>query len=770
VVTLQIQDQRERPVLGAEWVVNDERTPVDGSARLQLTLTEGPVLGRVEAEGFLVEPVVVGHDDADQVVTISLWSDDVHWAMHAGGDVMLGRRYLEPHQGDPLLDPSDPAPGARDVVSDLAPAFSAADVRLINLETVVGELPMDQAYPGKRFLLQTPPPALDALTELGIDAVDFSNNHTYDWLDPGVQSSLDALDAADLPVYGGGLTPEQAAEPVILEHQGVRIGLLGFTSVDGRFVNNSYPVDGDPVPPQLEPAEAWQYEARTWGFAGETWSAPEQPRRAGSAWRLFSEVEDDLPDDEAAAAWQSLRQVYPELQDWVAHRGHGGAAPWDPESSTAAIRELDEQVDVVVVQIHGGFQFLPGVSQFVDRMARDSAESGADLVIAHHPHVLQGAAWHDDTLVVHSLGNLVFDQDFLATFPSAVLRTVWERDQLVEARFLPVELVGYRPVPVADAAATRTLRTVWERSWLGGYGDRTDQGVRIVQDEPHPDTRLAALALDRHTGLVLRDPPTPQSRAVDVDGEQVVDLPVDGLVDPRLGLEPGAEPDLFVGRDLFGWGTLSDRLADSRPTQAAHWLLDSPDERLAVLSDGQVVLELERDGFDEQDVTVRAVARTPLFDHRLWDASGTQPLDPEPRYALRLRARATGDGEPYLRVIVYDFDDTDPTRDPSTAVLGEHDLPIDVGRSWDDVLIELDPDWLRGEGGARANQLLTYVRLGPPRVGRATLQVADLQVLELRRADAMPAVPGAWDVVWNRGEDDQALRVQTLPGRRSSAD
>lgn len=761
-VTLQILDRRERPVLDAEWVVGDQRTPVDSAALVQVNLASGPVMGRVEADGFLTEPVVVGRDDSGEQVTIALYSSDVHWALHAGGDVMLGRRYVEPHEGDPLLDPVDPSEGAPDVVSDLAPLFTAADVRLINLETVVGELPMDAAYPGKRFLLQTPPGALDALSSLEVDAVDLANNHAYDWLDDGVVSTLDALDRAGLPRYGGGLTPEEAEAPVILEHQGVRIGVIGFTSVDGRFVNDSYPEDGEAIPADLDPAEAWQYEARSWGFASDTWTVPEAGRRAGSAWRLFKAVEDELTVDESAAAWDSLRQTYPELQDWVAHRGHGGAALWDTATSPRAIAALAEQTDVVVVQLHGGFQFLPGISEFVDRMARDASDAGADLVIAHHPHVLQGASWHGDTLIVHSLGNLVFDQDFLATFPSAVLRTVWERDQLVEARFLPVELVGYRPVPVADAQAARTVRTIWERSRLGGLGDRVDGEVRVVQGELDESIEVATLKLDRHTGLVVRQRPSADSVQVEVRKDGVAALPRDVLVDPRLGLSVGTAPDVFVGRDLFGWGDFGDRLADGRITDGAQWVFDGTDERLVVLPDGQVVLELERDGFDEQVVTSRPVARTPLFDHRLWDATGREPADPDPRYALRLRARSTGVGEPHLQVIVYDFDDTDPTRDPSTAVLGEHRMEIDVGRRWKDVLLPIPPEWLVGEGDERANQLLTYVRLDPPRVGRATLQVADLQVLELRRADAMPAVPGAWDIVLNESGETLSLDVPVV--------
>lgn len=757
--TLLIQDQRQRPVFDAELVLGELRLPVDTTSRVSVPLDEGPVLGIIEAEGFLPEPVILGLEDAGGERPVPLWGDDVHWSMHVGGDVMLGRRYLAPPEGEPLLDAADPGPGAADVVAEMAPAFRASTLGMINLETVVGELPEAQAYPRKRFLLQMPPDALSALQALEVDAVDFANNHAYDWLDPGVEATLNALEEAELPVYGGGLDAESAARPLILELDGLRVGVLGFTSVDGSFVNNRYPTDDEAAPDPLDPDEAWQYERRSWGIDVQGLSVPTAERRAGTAWRLFAQAEDGLEPAVAAQAWTSLRAVYPELQDWVAGRGHGGAAAWRGEESRAAIRALDADVDVVVVQIHGGFQFSPGVSRFVDRMARDSVEAGADLVVAHHPHVLQGASFHEGTLVVHSLGNMVFDQDFLATFPSAFLRTVWRGDTLVEARLIPLELVRYRPTPVADAAARRTLTDVWERSRLGGLSDRVDGDVKMVAGELSEGSLPATLRIEGHTGLLLPDEPEGSTSTVSLPAGELVALPMGGLVDPTLG---GVSGEIEVARDLFGWGRFEDRLADGRPTAATHWVLNSDDERIVVDSDGVPLLELERDGLDDEVVRTRSLARVPLLKHRLWSSDGSTPLDPEPRYAIRLRARASGAGTPHVRLTFYDFDDTDPTRDPGSRLVADPVIELDVGRRWRDVLLPVEPEWLVGADGAVANQVLPFVGLEPPRVGRAVLQVASIEVLELRRAEAMPTVPGHWTHVLNSSDADTEARVRVL--------
>ncbi len=41
-----------------------------------------------------------------------------------------------------------------------------------------------------------------------------------------------------------------------------------------------------------------------------------------------SSLDLDIDANEAALVWAATTEVFPELQDWVARRGHGGAAPY----------------------------------------------------------------------------------------------------------------------------------------------------------------------------------------------------------------------------------------------------------------------------------------------------------------------------------------------------------------------------------------------------------------------------------------------------------
>jgi poly-gamma-glutamate capsule biosynthesis protein CapA/YwtB (metallophosphatase superfamily) len=392
-VTIEVVDENGAPVAAnLELEGSIVATGADGRARLD-DLT-GPVLVVVSGEDLLDEPVAIGRDDAGRVVQVRAWRSlgGRRWSMHAAGDVMFGRRYNAPTDGDPLIPAADPATGAAAVVDDVRRAYLAADLRMLNLETVVSDLPPETAYPGKRFILNSWPETLAGVEALAPHAVIVANNHARDHLDVGIAETHAAMHEHGLAHSGSSPDAVGDEAPLTLDVAGLRVGVLAWTTVDGSFVNDSYPLDGDPVPGDLDPAEAWQYEARTWGFSGATWSAPTADRRIGSAWALFAAAEPELPADETAAAWTSLVAVYPELQDWVTRRGHGGAAEWSTAGSTARIAELAGEVDVVVVQLHAGFQFMSAPSDFVREVARDAIDAGADIVIGHHPHVLQGAA------------------------------------------------------------------------------------------------------------------------------------------------------------------------------------------------------------------------------------------------------------------------------------------------------------------------------------------------------------------------------------------
>ncbi|MBQ2756237.1 MAG: CapA family protein, partial [Oscillospiraceae bacterium] len=101
-------------------------------------------------------------------------------------------------------------------------------------------------------------------------------------------------------------------------------------------------------------------------------------------------------------------------------------------SNEAAIKQQIElakqQADVVVVSAHWGVEYThtPGKEQ--KELAAKLAEFGADIVIGHHPHVIQPYEWIDGTLVIYSLGNFVSAQ----TKPETMIGAMFNIDVELE--------------------------------------------------------------------------------------------------------------------------------------------------------------------------------------------------------------------------------------------------------------------------------------------------------------------------------------------------
>ena len=79
------------------------------------------------------------------------------------------------------------------------------------------------------------------------------------------------------------------------------------------------------------------------------------------------------------------------------------------------IEEAKKYADVVITHIHWGTEYKTKFDKRQEQIAEVLAEAGVDIIIGHHPHVLQAIDRIDDTIVFYSLGNFVFDQGWSMT-------------------------------------------------------------------------------------------------------------------------------------------------------------------------------------------------------------------------------------------------------------------------------------------------------------------------------------------------------------------
>jgi len=105
---------------------------------------------------------------------------------------------------------------------------------------------------------------------------------------------------------------------------------------------------------------------------------------------------------------------------------------------TGIVRELADRVDVVLVLPHWGTQYTHDTVRDQRVVARRLARAGADVVVGGHPHWVQGVESLAGGLVAYSLGNFVFDMDFMQQTQEGVLLALRFRgDRLEQARLRP---------------------------------------------------------------------------------------------------------------------------------------------------------------------------------------------------------------------------------------------------------------------------------------------------------------------------------------------
>ncbi len=115
--------------------------------------------------------------------------------------------------------------------------------------------------------------------------------------------------------------------------------------------------------------------------------------------------------------------------------------------------------DTVIVSMHSGTEYAAKPNARQNAFARAAIDAGADLVIGHHPHVVQTAEFYKGRPILYSLGNFVFDQDWSReTRDGLGARIVFDGTAVARIEFLPLTIENScQPVPAAGADSDRII-------------------------------------------------------------------------------------------------------------------------------------------------------------------------------------------------------------------------------------------------------------------------------------------------------------------------
>jgi Bacterial capsule synthesis protein PGA_cap len=118
----------------------------------------------------------------------------------------------------------------------------------------------------------------------------------------------------------------------------------------------------------------------------------------------------------------------------------------------ANIRAAAKQADYVFVGWHWNFEYKRAPSYLESSEGKAAIDAGADIVFAHHPHLLDGVQAYHGGLISYSLGNLVFS-GFAGETAQTVLVKAKVTPHAIDAKLIPVQISG-SGVPTVATGST----------------------------------------------------------------------------------------------------------------------------------------------------------------------------------------------------------------------------------------------------------------------------------------------------------------------------
>jgi poly-gamma-glutamate synthesis protein (capsule biosynthesis protein) len=130
--------------------------------------------------------------------------------------------------------------------------------------------------------------------------------------------------------------------------------------------------------------------------------------------------------------------------EFYAAAGRPGTAPGYREYVKRDIEKVRPLADLVVVSFHWGAELMPTAKDYQQDIGRRSIDWGADLVLGHHPHILQELEVYRGRLIAYSLGNFVFGSESDRTNASIILLCTYRGTSLVRVEAVPLDVNNYR--------------------------------------------------------------------------------------------------------------------------------------------------------------------------------------------------------------------------------------------------------------------------------------------------------------------------------------
>jgi poly-gamma-glutamate synthesis protein (capsule biosynthesis protein) len=184
-------------------------------------------------------------------------------------------------------------------------------------------------------------------------------------------------------------------------------------------------------------------------------------------------------------------------QEGWAKKGKPGVNYADFDRMTAVVAAAKNDCDVLIVSFHGGTELSEQANQIQRDFSHLAITAGADLVLGHHPHVLQPVEVYKDKPIIYSLGNFLFVSPAPETAITVIARVALDAHGVSRIDFIPADTNGGQP-KAADYEGTEAAFEALNRlGALTQYPQRfkvaglSDEEAAAMKPEPWTQIRDA---------------------------------------------------------------------------------------------------------------------------------------------------------------------------------------------------------------------------------------------------------------------------------------
>ncbi len=119
----------------------------------------------------------------------------------------------------------------------------------------------------------------------------------------------------------------------------------------------------------------------------------------------------------------------------------------DPDLLPGQVSDAKSRCDVLVVSMHWGVDYINFWTERQQVLGEICIDNGADLVLGHHPHVLQDVKYYQEKPIVYSMGGFVWDSSSCGADQSAIYVFELGPSSAVVTDIIPVQIEACRPMP-----------------------------------------------------------------------------------------------------------------------------------------------------------------------------------------------------------------------------------------------------------------------------------------------------------------------------------